>query len=160
MALRRHTHAWGSSGNHPIPQNRDGRAVHLKKAACTLNGRLSDKVQAAFGIRLSQNKRAAGLLNGNALCHGLPPQARVWRRSAMNTVRLRCAWILAAILCPKRLHHIGADFADEPEALFKSSLHLRQSLPIGVVRAACEADAAAVVIVQAKLRGVPLGDEL
>ena len=78
----------------------------------------------------------------------------------MNTVRLRCAWILAAVLCPKRLHHIGADFADEPEALFKSSLHLRQGLPIGVVRAVCEADAAAVVVVQAKLRGVPLGDEL
>ena len=46
---------------------------------------LSDKVQAAFGIRLNQNKRAVELLNGNALCYGLPPQARVWRRNAMNT---------------------------------------------------------------------------
>ena len=42
-------------------------------------------MQAAFGIRLNQNKRAVGLLNGNALCYGLPPQARVWRRNAMNT---------------------------------------------------------------------------
>ena len=96
MALRRHTHAWGGSGNRLIPQNREGWAVHPKKAACTLNGRLSDKVQAAFGIRLSQNKRAAGLLNGNALCHGLPPQARVWRRNAMKTLRVRYPSVQAA----------------------------------------------------------------
>ena len=47
-------------------------------------------MQAAFGIRLNQNKRAVGLLNGNALCYGLPPQARVWRRNAMNTAEHLC----------------------------------------------------------------------
>ena len=47
-------------------------------------------MQAAFGIRLNQNKRAVGLLNGNALCYGLPPQARVWRRNAMNTDEHLC----------------------------------------------------------------------
>ncbi|WP_311420679.1 hypothetical protein [Kingella denitrificans] len=29
-------------------------------------------------------------MNGNTLCHGLPPQARVWRRNAMNTDEHLC----------------------------------------------------------------------
>ena len=76
-ALRRRTHASDSA--------RGKRCRTSEKAACTL----TNEVQAAFRMWRTHRRARQGWPNGSGLCHGLPPQARVWRRNAMQTAATR-----------------------------------------------------------------------
>ncbi|WP_311420112.1 hypothetical protein [Kingella denitrificans] len=46
---------------------------------------MKTEVQAAFGMRRIRPCARQSRQKGGSLCHGRPPQARVWRRNAMPT---------------------------------------------------------------------------